>query len=177
MRCTYVQWIMKWLIELVSALEYLHSKSVVHRDLKPENIFLDSNYTAKLGTLRVVPVPPSEPRVSRGLSVRESAGDFGVSRILDETGVAKTFTGTICYMAPGTLPGTQLGHYAIHLARVLNLVWHVGAEMLVPGPQIRYGAPVDIWALGCIAFELTTPSKFIFVCRRRHLAMRQAHLH
>eukprot|EP01094_Clydonella_sp_ATCC50884_P013922 TRINITY_DN2424_c0_g1_i1.p1 TRINITY_DN2424_c0_g1~~TRINITY_DN2424_c0_g1_i1.p1 ORF type:complete len:441 (+),score=105.93 TRINITY_DN2424_c0_g1_i1:670-1992(+) len=111
------EWIMKWLIGLVEALAYMHEKNYVHRDLKPENIFLAEDYSAKLG-------------------------DFGVSRILDDDGKAKTFTGTMCYMAP---------------------------EMLLPHEHLAYGAGIDIWALGCIAFELTAPKQFIFEMQHNQL--------
>jgi hypothetical protein len=59
-----------------------------------------------------------------------------------------------CRQAEWKLYASNFGHaYAL-----------IGLEMLVSGPRISYGDSVDIWALGCIAFELTTPSKFIFVC-------------
>lgn len=34
--------------EIVSALEFLHTKGVVHRDLKPQNIMIDAKYHLKL---------------------------------------------------------------------------------------------------------------------------------
>lgn len=37
-----------YVAELVSVLEYMHSKGVVHRDLKPENILLSKDYHLKL---------------------------------------------------------------------------------------------------------------------------------
>lgn len=34
--------------EIVSILEYMHSKGVAHRDLKPSNFLIDENYHLKL---------------------------------------------------------------------------------------------------------------------------------
>lgn len=39
----------QFMIELVDAIEYIHSKGVYHRDIKPENIFLAQDGTMKLG--------------------------------------------------------------------------------------------------------------------------------
>lgn len=38
-----------FMLQLVSAVEHMHSKGVYHRDIKPENIFLTSNGSMKLG--------------------------------------------------------------------------------------------------------------------------------
>jgi len=37
------------LLQLVSAVEFMHSKGLYHRDIKPENIFLDQDGSMKLG--------------------------------------------------------------------------------------------------------------------------------
>jgi 3-phosphoinositide dependent protein kinase-1 len=37
-----------YVAEMVSVLEYMHSKGVVHRDLKPENMLLSKDYHLKL---------------------------------------------------------------------------------------------------------------------------------
>lgn len=37
-----------YIMELVNALEYLHSHKVVHRDIKPQNILFDNNFHLKL---------------------------------------------------------------------------------------------------------------------------------
>ncbi len=34
--------------ELISTLEYLHSKGIIHRDLKPQNILITSDYHLKI---------------------------------------------------------------------------------------------------------------------------------
>lgn len=38
----------KYIRQLMSAVEYLHSKGVAHRDLKPENLLLDENDNLKV---------------------------------------------------------------------------------------------------------------------------------
>lgn len=38
----------KYFKQLISAVEYLHSKGIAHRDLKPENLLLDENDNLKV---------------------------------------------------------------------------------------------------------------------------------
>lgn len=40
--------------QIVSAVEYCHSKGVVHRDLKAENVLLDSDMNIKVSKTRVL---------------------------------------------------------------------------------------------------------------------------
>lgn len=67
--------ILDWTVQLLSAVNFLHSRRVLHRDLKARNVFL-KNESIKIG-------------------------DFGISKILNGTmDMAQTFTGTPYYMSP-----------------------------------------------------------------------------
>ena len=89
------------ILNLCNGIKKIHNNNMIHRDLKPGNIFISDNYKIKIG-------------------------DFGISKILDETNYAQTFAGTLLYMAPEMINGD------------------------------KYTNKVDIWALGCIIYELCT---------------------
>jgi len=84
---------------ILQALQYLHKQEQIHRDVKSSNVLLDLKGNVFLG-------------------------DFGVCAILKEKPVAKTFVGTLCWMAP---------------------------EVLVAD---GYNTKADIWSLGITAMEL-----------------------
>jgi NIMA (never in mitosis gene a)-related kinase len=92
--------ILRWATQILLALKYLHDKHVLHRDLKSQNIFISASGRIKLG-------------------------DFGISRVLENTNCfAKTSIGTPYYLAP---------------------------EICQQKP---YSWSADIWAVGCILYEL-----------------------
>lgn len=74
-------------IQLVDALQYIHSKGVIHRDLKPENILINKK-ASKPGFLDV------------------KVSDFGHSKLLDDGSFAETKCGTPMFCAPEVNSGT-----------------------------------------------------------------------
>ena len=74
----------KYFRQLISAVEYLHSRGVAHRDLKPENLLLDSSDNLKVS-------------------------DFGLATVFRLRGKERTLDkkcGTLPYVAPEVLVGT-----------------------------------------------------------------------
>jgi serine/threonine protein kinase len=117
-----------WLsFQLLCAVRHLHRHSVLHRDLKPGNVFLvPGDPGAPSSGVDHQPSPLDACEVPDDLSaVTLKVADFGISRVLSHTkSVAQTVVGTPYYIAP---------------------------ELVEAQP---YGAAADMWAVGCIVYEL-----------------------
>lgn len=61
--------------QFINGLEYIHKNRISHRDLKLENILVDSNNVVKIG-------------------------DFGLSNLMRDGKLLKTFCGSLWYIAP-----------------------------------------------------------------------------
>ena len=109
-------------LQMCYGIYYLHANNVIHRDLKTANIFLDNTneYIIQIG-------------------------DFGVSKVLDNSDTTGTQIGTPLYLSP-----ELLGKH-------------------------KYGKKTDIWALGCILYELIT-LKTAFAARNMSALCRKIQL-
>jgi serine/threonine protein kinase len=84
---------------VLKGLAYLHDRNIMHRDLKSKNILIDTDGSTKLA-------------------------DFGVSRELNQSGMARSMVGTPLFMAPEVLEGEA------------------------------YSAVADVWSLGIVALHI-----------------------
>ncbi|EPS38413.1 hypothetical protein H072_7860 [Dactylellina haptotyla CBS 200.50] len=107
-----------FLIQMLGAVKYMHSRNVIHRDLKLGNIFLDEGLNVKIG-------------------------DFGLAALLiDGTERKNTICGTPNYIAPEVLFGKEEGHsFEVDL-------WSLGIilyAMLVGKPPFQSGDVKEIY--------------------------------
>ena len=109
--------ILRWIAEMASALEHMHSHRVLHRDMKPANVLLSAEGEIKLA-------------------------DFGVSRLLgSQTSLAQTVLGTPFYMSPELFKGepysqpTDVWALGVVLFELLTLQrWQLCSPSPPPSP-------------------------------------------
>lgn len=120
--------------EIVNMLEYLQEKNIVHRDLKPENIMMDNNYHLKLidfATAKIIGKVFNKQTMKfedENDTLVDNLNNIIESNIVEGDEFREkrgvTFVGTAEYVSPEVLKDIPSG----------------------------FGA--DIWALGCIIYQL-----------------------
>jgi 5'-AMP-activated protein kinase catalytic alpha subunit len=80
----------RFFLQLIDAVEYIHSHNIVHRDLKPENLLLDRHKNVKIC-------------------------DFGLSNVYSERRALETPCGSPCYAAPEMVAGDRYDGLSVDL--------------------------------------------------------------
>ncbi|CAD8077667.1 unnamed protein product [Paramecium sonneborni] len=80
----------KFLLQILSGVEYIHKIGIVHRDLKPENLLFDQNQNIKIV-------------------------DFGLSNTYKPNELLQTACGSPCYAAPEMIQGLKYSGYLIDI--------------------------------------------------------------
>lgn len=118
--------ILDWFTQLAMAVAYIHSRRILHRDLKSRCAGA-ARLSLSARTHHSLARAPPCSNVFLARNNLVRLGDFGIARVLMNTlDQAKTVVGTPYYMSP-----------------------EVCADK-------HYGDRSDIWALGCVLYEMAT---------------------
>ncbi|GAX27911.1 hypothetical protein FisN_21Hh261 [Fistulifera solaris] len=120
--------IQAFLYQMLLALKYIHSFSVIHRDLKPANILLNEDCSLKICDFGLARMVSSEQKPS-------AAKDNTSNEPLKST-------------LPPLFPKLPLTR---QLTKHVVTRWYRAPELILVQP---YTSAVDIWSLGCILAEL-----------------------
>ena len=116
--------------EIVSILEYMHSKGVAHRDLKPSNFLIDENYHLKLIDFGTAKMEEKKARGSVCIEIKEAEPSAGQGKDFIEQNLNANIK------KKGTLVGTED---------------YIAPEVLAEEVS---GPPADLWSFGVILYIL-----------------------
>lgn len=126
-----VQYLMR---QIVSSIEYLHSRSIIHRDLKLDNVLVKFYSQEDKQNLNM-------------LKCKCKLCDFGLSRYLPRNQLAQTALGTPAYMDPKII--NEVKHI-----EDMNKFAQMGVAINNNGNSFGYDQKVDIWSLGALCYEM-----------------------
>ena len=106
---------MKFVREIIKALNFIHERGIIHLDLKPQNIMMKSGDMEEYRVgRRNNQIIEQEQLTSDNFQIKLI--DFGLAKYLDKTGHAKvSFCGTVGFMAPEIARWTETSKISIIL--------------------------------------------------------------
>jgi serine/threonine-protein kinase len=112
-------------IQILAALDYMHSRGVVHRDLKPENIMLDSDSRIKIIDFGIAACPGSRRLTFGELSQVMGSPDYiSPEQVKNKPGDARSdvyAAGVMLYeMLTGETPFHGVNPFAVMNARLVT---------------------------------------------------------
>lgn len=142
--CFHLMPSLRLFLDIVSGVEYLHSKNIVHRDLKPANIFLSLPDNSKTGACTACGSEPNSP----SQFCHPRIGDFGL-------------VADISHLNSSASEGTVTPfHHGPKIQRVVGTEFYRPPanteEPDSPGyfDEYKVNEKLDVYALGVILFEL-----------------------
>ncbi|KAK7029353.1 hypothetical protein VNI00_014607 [Paramarasmius palmivorus] len=143
------------LLHLLRGLCHSHSRCVVHADIKLDNILIDAHVGSAEVERFLADNPPRrhDPELSYEGATIQSA----VSQSLPMISLEKALEATYVLGDYGCAQPSNL-----HDARVINIAPNRPPEVWLDG---KWDKPADIWAFGCVAFEIVT-GRTLFMCSR-----------
>ena len=116
---------LKWMLQMASALAYLHWQNMVHRDLKPENVLLTANGNIKLADF--------------GLARKYIAFEPNNAGLVNRC-YMQTFAGTPQWMAPEVFDGHYTEASDVFSLGVIFYAIVERGSILMPNGRRTYGA-------------------------------------
>ncbi|KAI9594642.1 kinase-like domain-containing protein [Syncephalis fuscata] len=116
--------------QLLEGIEFLHSKNIIHRDIKPSNILM----------------------LEGREDVKVVYTDFGLAHILRSSSAVYTCGGTVSYMAPEVLFGTDKRESLLSIISRDPLLKSRLTPALLGADGC--GKPADMWSLGATLYEM-----------------------
>ncbi|KAI9597210.1 kinase-like domain-containing protein [Syncephalis fuscata] len=116
--------------QLLEGIEFLHSKNIIHRDIKPSNILM----------------------LEGREDVKVVYTDFGLAHILRSSSAVYTCGGTVSYMAPEVLFGTDKRESLLSIISKDPLLKSRLTPALLGADGC--GKPADMWSLGATLYEM-----------------------